>query len=287
MPLADWTVPFELTSADYSATALKFNTPIVGSGIYLLNQQSCFLDNQVRATKENVPQMDGAILHHRFLAGMEMGLAVQLWQDTSNIACDTLLQTMLDTLMGYIYGLLNAEDNRGRISWLPDGNSSANSSQRMLDDIRLLTYPTQGQNGGAVEITFSVDCALPYAEDLTQDSVALGASVTAPNLGNRSTYPVFKIDGPFTNFILTNVSTGLQIVYDSTLPPGTGLAVGGGDYIEIDMFRNTAYLNGDQSNLKPGIDILSSDFFPLIPGNNTITLAGASTGTILINSAWA
>jgi len=296
MPLADWTVPFELTSAVYAgATTLSFNTPVVfssGTGTYFLRGDGCALNNQVRQTKDFVPQEDGAILHRRFTGGMEMNLAIQLWENDTQIACDTLLQEMLDELMGYLYGLLNACDNEGRVSWLPDGGSSTSSTARMLEDIRLLSYPVESQQPGSpFEVNVTVDTAWPYAADLTQ----LGPSVPGAvvNNGNRPTFPVWKIYGPFNSFTLTNTSVGTatthpQFKYDGSLPGA--MAIAGGDYIEINTFKNTAYRNGNLTNLKPGIVMLSSEFFTIPPGSNTITLTyggagGASVG--LINAAWA
>jgi phage-related protein len=139
------------------------------------------------------------------------------------------------------------------------------------------------QPGSPYEITVTVDCALPYAEDLTQQSVAIpfgGAVVT--NYGNRPSYPVWKINAGL--FTLTNVTTGDSFSFDDTLP---GCANVGAGYVEIDTFRNTAYLNGSGANLKPGIVMSSSDFFLIPPGANTITISGGNTGTCLLNSAWA
>lgn len=289
MPLADWNVAFTLTSADYSATPLAINTPVVfpsGTGTFLLRADGCSLNNQVRQTKDFVPQADGAILHCRYTAGMEMTLAIQMWESTDQIACDTLLQEMLDELMGYLYGLLNAGDNEGRISWAPDGGSSVSSTSRMLDDIRLFTYPTDSQQSAAYEVSVTVDCALPYAEDLTQLSPSVPGVVV--NNGNRPTYPVWKIYGPFTSFTLTNTSVtpNESFQYDGALPGAS--SVGGGDYIEINTFNNTVYLNGNSTNMKPGIVMTSSDFFTLPPGSNTITCAGVGAASVcLVNAAWA
>lgn len=284
MPIADWTVPFSLTSAVYSATLLPFNEAFsfsAGSGIYLLREDACSLNTDVRSTKDNVPQADGSILHCRYLTGMEMNLTVQLWENQANPACDQLQQEMMDTLMGYLYGLLNAGDNQGRISWTPNGGSSATSTQRMLDDIRLLTYPVETHTGVLAELAFTVDCALPYAEDLTQLAPSIPGTVV--NAGNRPTYPVWQIYSG--NFILTNTTTGDTFAFDDSQP---GCPDVGAGYVEIDTFRNTAYLNGNLANLKPGIVMDSSDFFSIPPGTHTITcpgVGGASRG--LINPAWA
>jgi len=310
MPLADWSVPFLLTSADYSATKLDINTQ-TANGLYLLRPEGCSLVNQVRSSKEFVPQEDGAILHRRFAAGMEMTLAIQLWETHDKIACDDLLQEMLDTLMGYLYGLLNAGDNEGRIQWLPDGFSSTASNYRMLDDIRLASYPVESQQPGSpYEITVTVDCELPYALDLTEVSQSLtGGSGTITNYGNRPLYPVWKIAGPFVAVTITNTTPtpDQQFVWDSTLP-GSVTALDNDDYLEIDTFHNTVtkFKNGLPSacvfntavatlfNGAAGIDMLNSEFFLIAPGANAITVSYISGNTTnnncslaLINSSFA
>lgn len=280
MPLADWSVPFELTSALYSGTDLPINTA-AATGIYLLRPDGCSLATSVRATKEDMPQASGSILHPRYLTGMEMTLVVQLWETTQVAACNETSQVMLDEIMGYVAALLNAGDNQGRIVWTPDGESS-----RMLDDIRLLTYPEESiTDGGITELTFTVDTRFPYAMEETELQVVLDASEVVTNLGNTYTYPVIRVNGTFTGFTLSNTTTGAQLVYDGTRPGATGVT--SPSYIELDMFRNTAYLNGSGANMKAGIDPLLSEFFPLAPGANTITLTGAPSGLALINGAWA
>ena len=282
MPLADWAVPFLLTSADYSATKLDINTQ-TANGLYLLRPEGCSLVNQVRSSKEFVPQEDGAILHRRFAAGMEMTLAIQLWEDTTKIACDSLLQEMLDTLMGYLYGLLNASDNEGRIQWLPDGFSSAASNYRMLDDIRLAAYPSESQQPGSpYEITVTVDCELPYAEDVTQVSQSLsGGSGTIVNYGNRPLYPVWKIYGPFASVTITNTTDpdAPQFVWDESLP-GAGAAITNAQYLEIEAFRNTVSLF--YATTATGVNAVNSGTINVgsttgWPSSGSFTMSGVTT----------
>jgi hypothetical protein len=295
MAVGDWSVPFLLTSTVYTnnpipasvaPNPLPINSVVTFPGgdlvFYRLRPDACTLTNVVRQTKDYVPQADGAILHRRFTGGMEMQLTVQLWQSNDRIACDAILQEMIDTFNGYLYGLLNAPDNAGRISWTPVGQSV-----RMLDDIRLLSYPVESQSPGApFEITCTIDTYYPYAENLTQLSPSIPGTVV--NYGNRPTYPVWKVYGPYTGFTLANSTTGDTFTYDGTLPGAAG--VGALSYMEIDTFRNTLYLNGSGANLKPGVVMVDSDFSPLLPGNNVIAITytggagGASVG--LINAAW-
>lgn len=292
MPIADWSVPFQLYSRVFAGNTnvpLYINTPITfdnGVGIYRLDGKGCKLRNGVRATKENVPQEDGSILHRRFITGSEMDLTVQFWMPGQKIACDELLQEMLDEFMGYAYGLLNAGDDDGRIVWLPTGGSSSFSDYRMLDDIRLFVYP-DGTEGTPYSLTMTVDCALPYAEDFTQDNPAIPG--TAVNYGNRPTFPVIKLVGTFVTATVTNTTTNAVLHYDGSLSGAATITTP--DYIEINTFNNTVYLNGNQDNEMPGIVMQTSDFFTLKPGNNTITVSytggGGGASLILVNGAFA
>lgn len=293
MGVADWTVQFNLQSTVYTdhpipgSTApnpLPLNVPVTfpggTAGIYRLRPDGCQIQNVVRETKDFVPQSDGSILHHRFVAGMEMTLAVQMWLPNDNIACsqpDGLLQVMVDTFEGYLYGLLNAGDDEGRLFWTPPGQLA-----RMMQDIRLLSYWTEQQSPGApFEIGVTIDTARPYLEDHAQLSPAIPGVVVNP--GNRMAFPVFKIFGG--SWVLTNTTTGVQMTFNDSLP---GCPSIGGGYVEIDTFRNTAYKNGSGANCKPGIVVTSSEFPLLVPGNNTFTCPGAGGGSVaLVNGAWA
>lgn len=294
MPLADWTVPFELTSAPFDAVGtLPFNQDMIfpsGVGRYVLVQEGCKLRADVRATKTRVPQEDGDLLHRRFVTGCEMDLRVSFWEGGSDPperpACDELLQEMSDEFMGYAYGLLNAGDNEGRIQWLPSG-----AALRMLDDIRLWKYPAETKEGGqAFELAMTVDCGRPYSEDVVQDSTSLsGGAGTVPNTGTRSSYPVWKIYGPFTAFTLSDGDD--EFIYNSAL--SGAVAVANGDYLEINTFRNTVFLNGSGANRMPGIVMTTSKFFLIPPGGSSITIvytgggAGNASSLALTNNAWA
>lgn len=204
------------------------------------------------------------------------------------VACDALLQEMLDELNGYLYQLINAGDNVGRIQWTPVGYST-----RMLDDIRLLTYPEFSISQSlAGEVLVTIDTQWPYEMDLTESAdsrVPFGASVTLENTGNRPTYPVFQINGPFETFVLTNLTTDYSFSYDETQLGAPNITAG--HYIEINTFRNTAFVDGNVSNAKPGVVMETSDFFELVPGDNDITLSvtgpGSSPdGIVITNAAW-
>ncbi len=283
-----WAYPnaFDLTNP-YNGT-LTFNEQ-TGSGIYLLIQEGCNFQIDVRSTTDNVPQADGSIPHTRFLTGTQMQLTVQLWETLNEIACEgELLVAMLDDLSGAVRSLLNAGDNEGRLAWEIDGGN-----ERMLDDVRLLVYPTFTP-GPPPTVTFTIDSQYPYAQDLnqTRTGVADGATVTITNTGSADYMPVFLVnqlngvvDGSAVNdFTIENVTTGERFVYSSSLPGADPISAGG-HYAEINTFTNTIYEDGDGANLKAGVDQLLSEYFALQIGANDITIDGADMD-VLWAPAW-
>lgn len=278
----DWSLPMTLTSP---AGTLLLNQEVPSLGAFFLDGDGCKFNIGVRSTKDHVPQSDGDILHHRFLTGTEMPLKIQLWEsaERNKVACDALLETMLDTLTRHMRALLNAGDNEGRLAWnIPSGGNI-----RILDDIRLLVYPDYTQDPSAMGSTVlaTVDSQFPYAQDLTQQStdIADGATETLDNTGSADYFPVFQVQGPTSGFSLSNLTTGVVFDYDSTLPGA--VAIGGGDYAEIDTFRNTIFLNGSGANLKAGVSQLTSDYWALVVGENDVTIDGGDV-TVLWAPAW-
>ncbi len=278
----DWSKPMTLTSP---VGDLLLNQEVPGLGAYFLDGDGCKFNIGVRSTKDHVPQADGDILHHRFLTGTEMPLKIQLWESAERnaVACDALLELMLDTLTRHMRALLNAGDNEGRLAWaIPSGGPI-----RMLDDIRLLVYPDYTQDPSAMGSTVlaTVDSQYPFAQDLNQTStdIADGGTQVLNNTGSAAYTPVFQVQGPTTGFSLINLTTGQQFDYDSNLPGA--VAIGGGNYAEIDTFRNTIFLNGSGANLKAGVSQLTSDYWELAVGTNSVMIDGADV-TVLWAPAW-
>ena len=78
--------------------------------------------------------------------------------------------------------------------------------------------------------------------------------------------------------------TGEAIVYLGPSLPG-GQSIGGGEYAEIDTFRNTIFLNGDEDDLAAGVVIEDSDFWGLEVGNNVLDSSGPNFD-VLWNIPW-
>jgi hypothetical protein len=269
MPIAEWNVPFVLQTPGGN-----LNLNDLAGPLYLLDATACDAGAEIRDTKENVPQADGSLLHRRFYTGYDCKLAMSYWENATTPACEDVATDMHDDMMRCLRSL---QDGDGRLLWTPTGKA-----QRMFDAIRLLdrmTLRPQGSEQGLLlGASFTLDTPFPYAQDAAEtvtDFSGSNLTQTLDNTGSAPFYPVWKIYGPIFYFTISNVTTGLDIIYDADLPGAVG--IGGGDYAEIDTFRNTIYLNGDGANLKPGIDIENSDFFPLAVGDNQITVSGEGT----------
>lgn len=283
-----WETQFDLTSPGGN---LSFNVDL-SPGFYFLDPANCSFNIGVRSTKSNVPQADGSILHTRFLTGVEMNLAIQLWESRDMLACadGELLAVMLDDLSRSLRSLLNAGDNEGRLAW-----EVAGQNERMLDDARLLVYSAYS----AVlpqTVTATLDSQFPYAQDLTQirTPCADGVPTVVTNTGSADYYPVFLVNmlngvvggSPVSSFTITTdrpSPDGLQIVYDDALPGATPIP--GSHYGEINTFVNTFFEDGDGADLLAGVVEDESEFFPLLIGENTITITGADMD-ILWAPAW-
>lgn len=285
----EWsTIPFQIDSPYGTLTFNDDSNPV---GLFLLDDKKCSVGAALRITKDDIPQASGAILHRpRLQAETLMSLGVEFWADRTNVACGSQLVDMSDLLLAHLNALLDADG--GRAQWTPSGHPT-----RILDDVLWEAAAVPFIEGDATRgYTFALDSPFPYAIDLSQVTtvIAAGATATITNGGSAPFYPVVKVappgSAPLSSFSITNASVldpdgnPFTLVYDASLPGGASIAAG--HYVEFDFFRDTAYLDGSGANRKGGIDITVSDFFPLKPGANVITVIGGDA-TFLTNDAWA
>lgn len=273
--IIDWSVPFRLETPDGNIT---FNNVTDQVGPFLVSE-ACVAQYQVRSSKDNIPQADGSIIHRKFKTGYEIGLTVELWQSDVAVACGPEVSEMGDELDGLLSSLLNPPDQLGRLVWTPRGGTA-----RMFNEVSLMNAPVAQQPDDApIRVVFTLETAFPYAmEEAEQDETTAPGTSTITVPGNTPTWPVLRVQGGgggVSTFIVSNVDLGAALYYD-------GATIPAGQYLEINMFNNTAFLNGDGANYIAGFDPELSDFFPLLPGDNQIDI---NTATVdwLINGAWA
>lgn len=278
-------IQFRLTNP-YSGQLL-LNTE-QANGFYGLDQANCEFINAVRSTSNDVPQSDGAILHHRFLSGVQIPLAIQLWEspERNAPACKSRLRKMLDELSGSLISLLNAGDNQGRLIWDVYGvDDETLGPPRMIDDARLLVYPSYRMIEGVGVVTATLDTRFPYAQNETQQrtGIADGGTSVLVNDGSIEYFSVIQINklngvlsgDTVTDFTITVVNAfgTTEFNWTSSLPGSQ--TIGPTHYAEWLSFENTLFLDGSGANLSPGIVQLESDYWALAPGNNSVSITGA------------
>lgn len=262
-------------------------------GLYALDTENCKSGPTTRATADNVPQGDGAILHAGFFGGYGLDLTIQYWAKEDVAACatsDPSSESMNDLMMRHLAAIISGG---GRLLYTPEGKAT-----RLLDRLQLEGTIVVTEAPGATGVQFQLLSELPYTFDFEQTTTTLDAgtpTATLTNDGSIKYLPVIRVHGPFDGFTLENADAldaagnPLQIVYDSGLPGA--VPIGPAEYIEIITFANTVYLNGNGPSRKAGIDIVTSDFFPLVVGDNELTISGDGTGPvpttdILWQAAW-
>lgn len=291
MAVADWDMPFYLVT---DLGSLTLNDAQGADGGFMLDVTQCKAGLQIRASKDNVPQSDGSILHKRFVTGYEMHFALSYWQagvpgtPEAAPACRTSVLSvdeMNDTLMRQLRALV---DGNGRILWQPPYGDT-----RLLDQVKLWEAPSVVVQNGLTGVEFTVDSPFPYVIDYTQLTASFSGGTTGlqtiTNGGSAPFYPVWKVYGPTTTFVITNVTTGELIEWDGSLPGVDPIGVS--DYAEINTFNNTIYLNGDEDDLMPGINFETSDFFPLHVGDQDLEVTAIGSGAppdadLLYQNAW-
>lgn len=308
--ITEWDQEFELR-VDNVGT-LPFNQPVgtTDGRRFQLEPLKYSSILPVRTTEDDLPQADGKIPHRRWRSGYGVHLAINLFQDFDDEsgwgepACDRILIEMKDQLGLYLNamirtGLVSGFPN-ARLVWTPYVGATEN---RMLDRCQLAGAPVPslaGALGGTlVEVDF--DTPYPYYISETETQTLIpnttdGFTVTIVNEGNTEYFPVLEAWGPTVYFELINHSivdldgSPLKVIYDDSLPGGA--AILGTEFVEIVFFTGTTFLNGNEANRLANIDFRSSDFFPLVPGENVIELAPGTTDAtesaiLKWNHAWA
>lgn len=288
MSIVEWDcIPFDFVTPQGQ---MDWNIPAApGDPLYLLVKESCQAVSAQRVTKDNIPQKDGSILHKRFRTGYEITFKINYYETTEQPACGAVLVDMHDVMMRHLRSVLNES---GRVIYTPSGQAA-----RFFDEVRWLREVVTEVQTGLTAVTFALDTPFPYALDFAQIETEIDTSpTTLTNLGSAPMFPVIRVDGPTCGFTIINYDNlddqgnPKQFIYDADFPGAQ--CIGAGDYAEIDTFRDTIYLNGDEDNLKDGVDIENSDFFELVVGDNDIVVLGegtepAPTVTFLWAAAWA
>lgn len=187
---------------------------------------------------------------------------------------NTIRTTLEDKLRGVAESLMK---DQGRCFFLPSGQATRFLEVKHYEAVDNSDFPYGIAGPHGFNITFVAERPYPltYTQSLT--NLPDGTPTAIGNAGNAETWPVVKVYGPSAGFTLSRAD-GTSVIWVGTL--------GAGVYIEIDMFKETMYNDGNGADRLGGLDLENSDFFPIPAGGDTLTVTGA-TGTVLANAAWA
>lgn len=279
----EWNVPMELRTP---VGSILFNT-VDGLGEpqyprWVLDVAACKAGWQTRFTQDNMPGGDGSLPGKGFATGVELILAAEPWETDEQPACGALLTEMMDELRGHLWALLKDTSEVGRLSFTPTG-----LPRRMLDALQLSADVEEiagTLDNVRSKLSWRLDSPFPYVMKETQELIVVDTTTDIIVMEGTAWFmPVLKVYGAFSSFTISHDDLGVSVSYDDTRNGAP--TIGASDYLEIDFFRNTAFKNGDGADGMPGIVLEASDFFPLLPGNNTITTD--VDARFLVNQAWA
>jgi hypothetical protein len=147
--------------------------------------------------------------------------------------------------------------------------------QLVAADPRIYVEQQQSDNIGLLVVSGGV--TFPMTFNLTFGTVGSGGSMLLDNSGSFDAPVVFRIDGPVTDPVITNDTTGQVLSF-------TGF-IGAGSYYVVDTAARSVLLNGTASRYNT-IDA-SSDWFDLAPGLNSISFDAASyEADALLTATW-
>jgi len=107
----------------------------------------------------------------------------------------------------------------------------------------------------------------PHSFPMSFNSTVVSGQVHLINPGNEVGPVVLRIDGPCVGPVVTHVSSGLRLVFASSL------VLGAGEWIEIDLEAHTVMANGQSSRANW---VTSRQWFGFQPGPNTFAFSAAS-----------
>ncbi len=295
----EWGVRHDLVTPLGTIT-MNVRDPDTGR-VYLLLPDGYKLAPTLRVTQDNLSEADGSFLHPSWKSGAIANLHVRYCiqpQPDGDLepACAGDLRQMHEQLTAALDSIRGESGQDQRLIWSPSPTGTVVPSRRMLEDVQTLAWTEPSWDEPYTEVTFSVDSPFPYALDLTQEEVEIDdATETIYVDGTSRTWPVLSIAGPCSSFsistdrIVACDGSPLALVYDASRPGA--IAIPSGHFAEIDTFKGTIFLDGNSTDLTAGLDpggpcpsSPNHDFFPLLPGANSITTD--CDALILFNPAW-
>ena len=235
----------------------------------------------VRENRYDEPNADGTFDQTVYFGERVMSIDMVI---TNKRAANTTKEQIRRAIMQYVHP---RQRTVLRVQWEPDGDTYEialrTSDGRMPIDswsfrkINLVfkTSPyflSPVLTGTADDASESVSSNLTFNFTFPFDFGGVGVTsyIDINNLGDAPLWPTFQIEGPISNPVIKNVTTGQQLKLDN-------LTLASGQRLDIDMRRATVLLGSD--NYSALIDYTLSEWFNCDIGLNQISLEGTDTTT--------
>lgn len=233
----------------------------------------------VRAQVDNRPHKAGGIVH-KFYAGPKY-----FTLDGLIIGDDPTIRAVLyDMLAGWVFSSMQAD---ARYFFKQPGQTTRFKTCRSYDSTEILG--PQGSPGGSPsgiaapkQYVLQFVAVNPFSYTYTERDtvIAGGASAFIPNDGTVETWPVIEV------FCIANGAGASFTVSNGIFDVEWAGALASGDHIEVNMFNETMYRNGNSTNKLPGLND-QSDFWSIPPGGCTVSATpGADHIVVKSNDAW-
>lgn len=115
--------------------------------------------------------------------------------------------------------------------------------------------------------SFSGGLSVPFTVPFSINSTRVTGQVSLTNPGNETGPVSLRIDGPCVGPVVTHVSSGLSLVFASSLVLGVG------EWIDVDMEAHTVMANGQSSRANW---VTSRGWSGFVPGPNVWAFTAAS-----------
>lgn len=291
-------IPYELTGPD--GTRAVFNDSTDPDFVGLLDGENGVtgLDSaEVRESADNLVEGDGGLHGDFFYGRRPVVLSGIVWPEPD--------MATVNARMEKIERATNAMRADGTLRWTPSGSvkrrllyrrqQPLRQTQRRPKAVQVALVSERSEiesdalhtailavSGSSTEQGFGFDVAF----DLYMGGGSAAGSLAITNAGNGPAAPIIRVDGPITNPILANATTGEELRLEYTLATGEFLVLDFSDREHTIKFMGTA-------DRYYALDEAASTWWKLLPGPaiNDVRLRGNAYSspaamTVLWRDAW-
>lgn len=249
-----------------------------GNG-YLMQFVSGMHGSDVRNPVDNRPHKHGGIIHKFYSGPKYFGLDGLVVGDDPAIR-----QILYDYLAAFIFAGMQTDS---RFFFKPPGQAVRFKTCRNYASTEVIGpagSPGQSPNevAGPKQFLAQFVSVNPFSYTYTErdQTITSPTPVFIPNDGTVETWPVLRVysgagPSPLEGFLLQNSTFSLS--WEGSLNPG--------HYIEVDMYNETMYEDGNGANRLGGMTD-DSDFWSIAAGGEDVSLFGGDHTIILSNDAW-